>query len=51
MVKDEKFFPCNLDSNLLILGDTILVTGEIKEIYPYEKVIATPIKLTSAFRK
>lgn len=38
---------CNLPDALKIEGKTILFSGEVKEIYPNERWIATPFKMTA----
>ena len=45
-IKNKKYFTCNIPSS--IQNDSIKVTGYILEIFPTERLIATPLKLTRA---
>jgi hypothetical protein len=45
-VKGQKYMPCNLPAD--IKSGTIMISGFILQIFPNERLMATPLKLTKA---
>ena len=45
-IKDQKYIPCNLPAG--IKSKSIMISGSILEIFPNERLMATPLRLTKA---
>ncbi len=48
-VKDRKYIPCNLPAG--IKHQSIIISGEILQIMPNERLMGTPLRLSSAYIK
>ena len=46
-----RYVACNIDESSLPINDSIIISGNEKEMYPYEFWLGQPIKLTSAYKK
>ncbi len=48
-IKDRKYIACNLPVG--IQDKSIVVSGDILEIFPTERLMGTPLKVTEAYYK
>ncbi len=48
-IKDRKYIACNLPVG--IQSKSILVSGDVLEIFPTERLMGTPLRVTEAYSK
>lgn len=48
-IKDQRYIPCNLPAG--IKSKSIMISGSILQIFPNERLMGTPFKLTKAYLK
>jgi len=48
-IKDRKYIACNLP--LSIQSKSIMVSGDVLEIFPTERLMGTPLRVTEAYYK